>query len=333
MTAPAWMPPLTVLCFGEALIDMRGERHDGGNRYLPQPGGAPANVAVGIARLGGRARFAGQVGADLFGDDIARALAHHGVDVSLLARSGSALTALALVSLDAAGERSFSFYRTGTADLGYRAAQMPQQALADAGIFHICSNTLTEPDIRDTTRALMTRARQAGCLVSFDINYRPQLWPDPAEAPAIIRELAQQADLVKFSREELAELYGGSGPARVRALLDGGSGLVVVSDGAAPVRAYTGTGEIETPAPPVAAVDTTAAGDALVAGLLFRLATEGVSAAGLKWWLAEPGRLSAAMDFAVRCGAFTATRFGAFDALPRQQDLRVPESRNWPEAP
>lgn len=215
--------PFDVLCFGEALIDMRGENVDGQLRFVPQPGGAPANVAVGVARLGGRSGFAGQVGADLFGNQILASLSRLGVDTSLLTQTPNANTALALVALDEAGERSFTFYRDATADLLYEPEQMPDSALAGQPIFHICSNTLTEPVILETTLVLVARARKAGCLVSFDVNYREPLWPDPERAAEQIRALALEADLVKFSREELAELYGDQGNAMVDGLRSRGA--------------------------------------------------------------------------------------------------------------
>ena len=312
-----------VLCFGEALIDMRGEQGEGGVHYVPQPGGAPANVAVGVARLGGRAGFAGQVGNDVFGQMIVRALSGYGVDTSLLATSDSSLTALAVVSLDAQGERSFSFYRTVTADLLYRSDQLPETALKAARIFHLCSNTLTEPAIRDTSRRLVARARQAGCLISFDVNFRPGLWPAWQDAPEIIGQLARQADIVKFSREELEQLYGENASALVDTLREQGVPLLVVSDGAATLRAFAGGETLRVEPPRVSAVDTTAAGDSFVAGLLFRLWQDRVSGAGFRQWLAREGELANALAFASRCGAVTATRFGAFDALPEPNDLKA----------
>lgn len=315
------MMPFDVLCFGEALIDMRGENVDGQLRFVPQPGGAPANVAVGVARLGGRSGFAGQVGADLFGNQILASLSRLGVDTSLLTQTPNANTALALVALDEAGERSFTFYRDATADLLYEPEQMPDSALAGQPIFHICSNTLTEPVILETTLVLVARARKAGCLVSFDVNYREPLWPDPERAAEQIRALALEADLVKFSREELAELYGDQGDAMVDGLRSRGVQLVLVSDGPNALQAWAGERQHTFLPPKVRAVDTTAAGDAFVAALLYQLADQGVTAGQFGAWLARPGNLDRALEFASRCGAIAATRFGAFDALPLRADL------------
>lgn len=310
-----------VLCFGEALIDLRAEPVDGLIRYVPQPGGAPANVAVGVARLGGRAAFVGQVGADVFGDQIRASLAGFGVDTTLLMQSQKANTALAMVALDASGERSFTFYRNATADLLYEPDRMPEVALAGRPIFHVCSNTLTEPVILETTHALVARAQAAGCLVSFDVNYRAPLWPDPTQAPGQIGALARSADLVKFSREELLALYGRRADGLLAELEEAGVPLVLISDGAEPLEARAGGRRHHLRPPMVRAVDTTAAGDAFVAGLLYQLAAAGVNAGSLRQWLTRPGYLDQALAFASRCGAVTATRFGAFDALPSMADL------------
>ncbi len=314
---------LEVLCFGEALIDMRGERVAGQSRFIPQPGGAPANVAVGVAKLGGRSRFAGQVGADVFGDNIVASLSAHGVDTSLLIQSPSARTALSIVALDDSGERSFTFYRTGTADLQYRSEQMPDAAFAGKPIFHFCSNTLTEPAILQVTLALVRRAQDAGCLISFDVNFRELLWPDPDQAPEWIRSMAAEADVVKFSREELVALYGDQGDRVIRELRQQGVLLVLVSDGPNVLCAWSGEGLHQLRPPAVTAVDTTAAGDAFVAGFLYRLATHGVGKSQLGPWLRQAGNLDAALAFASRCGAVAATRYGAFDALPLQVDLQA----------
>lgn len=312
----------TVLCFGEALIDMRGETLDGQPRFIPQPGGAPANVAVGVARLGGLSGFAGQVGADVFGDQIFASLSGFGVDTSLLLQEHRANTALALVALDDVGERSFIFYRNATADLLYESQQLPEKAFAKRPIFHICSNTLTEPGILMTTQRLVRRARESGCLVSFDVNYRELLWQDPALAPDQIRALALEAHLVKFSREELFALYGDRGEALIAELVGQGVKLVLVTDGPNALRAWTENGHESIRPPEVQAIDTTAAGDAFVAGLLYQLADRAVSATDFGYWLAQPGNLVNALIFASRCGGIAATRFGAFDALPTASDLQ-----------
>lgn len=310
-----------VLCFGEALIDMRGEVVSGEQVYIPQPGGAPGNVAVGVARLGGNSGFIGQVGTDVFGSDIVRALVEYGVDVSLTRQTAEAMTALAFVTLDHEGERSFAFYRTETADLLYESGMCPDEALERARIVHFCSNTLTAPAIRETTFSLMRRAREHGCLVSFDVNYRQPLWPAGEVPVAHILKAANMADIVKFSREELEALFG-EGVELPHGLLAEKIRLLLVSDGAEPLQAYS-TGRSFTLYPPaVEAKDTTAAGDSFVAGLLYKLGEQSIDSGAFNDWLGQPGNLEEALTFASRCGAFTTLHYGAFDALPTLHQLQ-----------
>ncbi|MDF0749279.1 carbohydrate kinase [Marinobacter sp. 71-i] len=316
-----------VLCFGEALIDMRGETQSGRRRYIPQPGGAPANVAVGVARLGGSSGFVGQVGVDVFGSDIVSALAGYGVDVSLTRQTTEAMTALAFVTLDHEGERSFAFYRNGTADLLYESGMCPDEALDKARIVHVCSNTLTTPDIRKTTFAMMRRAREHGCLVSFDVNYRQALWPDDEVPAQHILKAAGMADIVKFSREELEALFG-EGADLSGNLLKEGVRLLLVSDGAGPLHAYSPDRKVTVQPPTVEAKDTTAAGDSFVAGLLYGLGRQVADSMAFNDWLEKPGNIEAALAFSARCGAFAAMHYGAFEALPTFDQLQgmIPET-------
>lgn len=316
-----------VLCFGEALIDMRGETVSGRRIYHPQPGGAPANVAVGVARLGGRSGFVGQVGADVFGTDIVKALKTYGVDLSHTRQTADAVTALAFVTLDDAGERSFAFYRTDTADLRYESGMCPGEALEQARIVHFCSNTLTDADIRETTFSLMQRARHHGCLVSFDVNYRAALWPcDEAPASHVLKA-AGMADIVKFSRDELEALFGRDADLSAE-LQARGVQLLLISDGEKPLTAWCRDRTLRLQPPAVEAKDTTAAGDSFVAGLLFWLTGQLTDGVTLPDWLGKTGCLEAALAFAARCGAYAAIHHGAFEALPTPDQLQrvVPEN-------
>jgi fructokinase len=150
-------------------------------------------------------------GRDLFGDLLLRDLAAAGVDTAHTRRTEVANTALAFVSRDAQGERSFSFYRPPSADLLFRESDFDEALFADTAIFHAGSCSLTEAAIAEATLAGMRRARDAGALVSFDMNLRPALWPcgeDPS--PRLWSALAL-ADLVKLSREEMEFLVDKSG--------------------------------------------------------------------------------------------------------------------------
>jgi len=314
----------SVLCFGEALIDFHAEGRDpyGYPRaFVPFAGGAPANVAVAVAKLGGAARFAGMLGTDLFGDLLLDSLHRAGVDTRDVARTGEANTALAFVALDAHGERSFSFYRPPSADLLFRPEHFRADAFADTAVFHVCSNSMTEPPAAETTREGMRRARAAGALVSFDLNLRPALWPRDTDARAQVWPALELADLVKLSAEEFAWLAVDGEPQVLERLWQGNARLLVVTDGPNPLRWFHPDAEGELPAYRVPAVDTTAAGDAFVGGLLQQLAEQRIGAGDLDTLVATLPRLHATLRHAAAAAAIAVTRQGSFSSLPTTDEV------------
>src|SRR5262249_33912618 len=145
-------------------------------------GGAPANVAVGLARLGVAAAFAGKVGDDPFGHFLRNTFAGAGVDTRRMLLSNEARTGLAFVSLMANGERDFMFYRNPSADMLLRWDELPESLFAAARIFHHGSITLIAEPSRTATVVAAAHAREAGCLVSYDVNLRLPLWESEAAA-------------------------------------------------------------------------------------------------------------------------------------------------------
>ncbi len=325
-TPPTGAAPAAIVCFGEALIDFlaRPSSQPGQPRHFVEyAGGAPANVAVAAARLGGNARFLGMLGQDMFGDFIAEQLQSYGVDTRHLRRTAEAKTALAFVSLDGEGERSFSFYRPPAADLLFRDADFRADSFVDAGVFHVCSNSLTEEAIAAATLAGMRRARIAGALVSMDMNLRPSLWPagfDPA--PRLLAALLE-ADLVKLCRSELDFLarHLGGEEAALQRLWHGYATCVLITDGATPIRWHTRTRSGEVPTFRIVPADTTGAGDAFVGGLLQRLSSLGVDASNFAAFLDNPADFAAALRYAAAAGALATTRHGAFAAMPSAADV------------
>ncbi|WHZ20469.1 MAG: Fructokinase [Rhodanobacteraceae bacterium] len=315
----------TVCCFGEALIDFHGTPSGAAPVFTAHAGGAPANVAVAIARLGGRAAFVGMFARDLFGDLLLRELAAAGVDTGYTRRTDAAHTALAFVSHAVDGERDFSFYRPPAADLLFRDGDFDPSIFAAGNIFHAGSCSLTEPAIADTTLAGMRHARTAGALVSFDTNLRLALWPrDEDPAPTIWRALAL-ADFVKVSAEELAFLAAstGSEDAAWQRLWSGNARLVIVTDGARALRWFTPRARGERPAFAVQAIDTTGAGDAFTAGCLYRFAETGLDAAALTAFVDGRDALDQLLRFGATCGALAVTRAGSFAAMPSRAEVEA----------
>jgi fructokinase len=311
----------TILCFGEALIDFHAQDPVVAGRapaFVPYAGGAPANVAVAAARLGASAAFVGMLGADMFGDMLLRDLDKAGVDTRHVRRTDAANTALAFVSHDAQGERSFSFYRPPAADLLFGESDFAGDLFANASIFHCGSCSLTEAAIATTTLAGMQRARAAGVLVSFDMNLRPALWPRDEDPTPRLWAALDAADLVKLSADELAFVAAplGGTAAAIERLWQGQARLLVVTDGAQAIRWYTREADGALPTFTVAAIDSTGAGDAFVGALLQGLTAQAIEASTLDAFGNDGLRRDAWLRFAAVCGALAVTRIGSFAAMP-----------------
>lgn len=308
-----------ILCFGEALIDFHAEGDDGhgfARHFVPFAGGAPANVAVAAARLGGSARFAGMLAEDHFGDFLLDSLQRAGVGTDDVVRTDQANTALAFVTLDATGERSFSFYRGPSADLLFRASHFRPDTFHGLALFHVCSNSMTEPTLATTTREGMQRAHGADALVSFDLNLRPALWPAGVDPLPLVWPALHLADVVKLSAEEFAWLAVDGEQAALDRFWLGRTRLLVVTDGGKPLRWFHPDADGELPGYAVDVVDTTAAGDAFVGGLLCCLAELAPGPDRLDSLVTELPRLHAMLRFAAVAGALTVTRKGSFSAMP-----------------
>jgi fructokinase len=318
----------TILCFGEALIDFQPILPFDPSQpqtFQRHAGGAPANVAVAVASLGGKAEFIGTLGSDPFGDFLLDSLRRFAVGTTHVQRTSAAPTALAFVSLDAKGERSFSFYRSPAADLLFRENKLSASAFRDATILHACSNSLTEEGIAQTTLACMRRARDAGLLVSFDMNLRAALWPPEIDPAPRIRSALALADVVKLSVEELAFLATaiGSESAAMDELRNGNAKLVLVTDGARPIRWYTPDARGRHATYSVRMIDSTAAGDAFSGGLLLGLAEHAIDPSSLPALVADAGRFEQILRFAAACGALATTRRGAFEAMPGRDEVEA----------
>ncbi len=310
-----------VVCFGDLLIDFvpteSGQPLAEVQTFRRAPGGAAANVAVGLARLGAKSAFMGKVGDDVFGHVLADTLRNEGVDTGPLRFDDRARTALAFVSLKADGERDFLFYRHPSADMLFTTEEVDQEAIARAPVFHFDSISMAAPGPRETVLFAADRARQAGKLVSFDANLRLPLWASADDARAGIRQGLERATIAKFSDDELDFMTGSRGATAMRnELWHDGLKLMVLSVGKSGSILVTADAELEIPTFSVKALDTTGAGDGFVAGLL----------AGLMHdldRLDDRDFLYAAGRFANAVGALTTTERGAIPALPRREQVEA----------
>lgn len=303
MSAKVWV-------LGDAVVDLLPES-DG--RLLPCPGGAPANVAVGIARLGGTSGFIGRVGDDPFGALMQRTLLTEGVDITYLKQDEWLRTSTVLVDLNDQGERSFTFMVRPSADLFLETTDLP--CWRHGEWLHLCSIALSAEPSRTSAFTAMTAIRHAGGFVSFDPNIREDLWQDEHLLRLCLRQALQLADVVKLSEEEWRLISGKTQNDRdicalakeyeIAMLLvtKGAEGVVVCYRGQ--VHHFAGMS--------VNCVDSTGAGDAFVAGLLTGLSSTGLST--------DEREMRRIIDLAQRCGALAVTAKGAMTALPCRQEL------------
>lgn len=319
---------IDVVAMGELLIDFvsvaTGASIKDSPGFTKAPGGAPANVAVGVRRLGHTSGFIGKVGNDDFGLFLGETLAREGVDTRGVKYEDRARTMLAFVSLRPDGEREFMFYRHPSADMLLEPSEIDAGLLGEARVFHHGSISLITEPSRSATLAAVEAARAAGALVSYDPNLRLRLWPTSDEARTTILAAANSADIIKVSEEELAFLTGTDGMAEgVRKLrnLVRPECAIVVTRGRWGCALDLAEGEgcsgglwLEVPGFDVRAVDTTGAGDAFVAGLLVGLIEEASGAASIAGTGAAAAGTAPRAGIAGVFGAAAGTGTGAADS-------------------
>ena len=311
-----------LLSLGELLIDMLPQDSQN-SAYLPIPGGAPANVAVGYAKLGGKAAFCGGMGDDYFAKQLTNALEQYNVDTEYLFTIEGAQTAMVIVSLDESGERSFNFYRHQTADLLLTNEHLKRINWDKLSTLHFCSNTLTNTAIAKTTVCALKQAKNNQKIVSFDVNLRYSLWQNSNDIEQNVHACYAYCDIVKLSRDELnflATQRQQSADAYLQSLLELGVKLVFLTDGPAPATVYHNAFNLSEAAPTITAVDTTSAGDAFIAGVLYYL-NHSDNAVPLTDKLNDESIVKKALHFGLRCGSKACLAKGAFPALPTQQTL------------
>lgn len=305
-----------IYTLGEALIDFIPEEKavalKSVSHFERVPGGAPANVAAGIAKLGGHSAFIGKVGEDAFGHCIIDALKECGVDTSLMLTTKECGTALAFVTLDQHGDRDFAFYRNPAADMLLSPEEIDAAWFGKDDILHFGSVDLIEAPVKYAHIKAIDAARAAGALISFDPNVRLPLWPTPEDCRKAILEFLPLADLVKISDDELPFITGIENPEEaITSLFTGAVKTVVLTKGPAGAVFITPDFKAEAPGIPVTPVDTTGAGDAFVAALLYQLSQRQIRPEQLK-----PGDALELLEFANAAGAITTQAKGAIGALP-----------------
>jgi len=306
------------ICLGELLIDFVSTETDcavaDAPAFAKKPGGAPANVACGLAKLGTPAGFIGKVGDDSFGSYLRRVLISNGVDTTLLCVDEYARTTLAFAGVRSDGKKDFFFYRNPGADQRLRPDDIDPGYFAGAAAFHFGSISLGSPDSKAATLRAIELARDHRMLVSYDPNYRPALWPDDETAHGEILEGFRHSHLAKVSDEEWPFVTGTDDFAEGAKLLRSlGPEVIVVSCGDKGAYVNTPAGERFVPGYRVKLVEPTGAGDAFVAMILAELIrlrpSAGLASISLDRW-------HDMISLANAAGALCCTKVGAIPALP-----------------
>ncbi|GAU21952.1 hypothetical protein TSUD_110920 [Trifolium subterraneum] len=308
-----------IVSFGEMLIDFvptaSGVSLAEAPGFLKAPGGAPANVAIAITRLGGKSAFVGKLGDDEFGHMLAGILKENDVKTDGITFDEGARTALAFVTLRADGEREFMFYRNPSADMLLKPEELNLELIRSAKVFHYGSISLIVEPCRSAHLKALEVAKEAGCLLSYDPNLRLPLWPSADEARKQILSIWEKADLIKVSDNELEFLTGSDkiDDETALTLWHPNLKLLLVTLGEHGAKYYTKNFRGTVEAFHVNTVDTTGAGDSFVGALLAKIVDD-------QSILEDEPRLRAVLKFANACGAITTTKKGAIPALPKEED-------------
>jgi fructokinase len=321
-----------VVC-GEVLCDLFAPRAGiplaDATRLVPRLGGAPANVAVQLARLGVGVALVTGVGADPFGERVQRTLQHEGVDLRAVRTIAGRRTGATLVEVDADGERRFFGFREASADLALAVTDVDRpdvrRLLKSVDIVHSGTVSLRTDNARDATRFLQQTGRQHGAMLSVDVNLRPGMYPDRALMLERADGAVAAADILKATREEAAIVLGRRPSTRLVTLAEGllarGPRLVMLTDGDQPMLIATGHHVVERPALAVRVVDATGAGDAFCGAALAALLASGVSAATLSD--VDTATLGQMIEAGRHAGAAAVTRMGATTAMIRRLPRRA----------
>ena len=306
---------MDIVSLGELLVDMfpaeLGRSLVEVSAFRPKPGGAPANVAVSAARLGAQSAFIGKVGDEAFGHYLANVLKQEGVNVSGMRYDPEARTGMAFIAMPDENSYDILFYRNPGADMRLRPDELDRDLLLGTRAFHFGSISLIQEPSRGATLEALDLARQAKALVSFDVNYRPDLW-SRAEARERVMATIPRVDLLKVNEVEVELLTGRTDPVEAsRSLMELGPALCVVTMG--PDGSYFRVAEGDEYVAPfrVDTVDATGCGDAFIAGMLCQLVL------GANWReQLSVARMRDVLRYANAVGALTSLIQGVIPALP-----------------
>lgn len=313
-----------VLCLGEILVDLLADQVGKSllevESWTPYPGGAPANVACALTKLGTSSGFIGCVGQDETGDALVQLLQEVGVDATGVQRTFAAPTRQVYVVRSTVGDRTFAGFgdrdTTEFADTHLQAAQLPVHLFETADFLVLGTLELAYPDSREAIERAIHFAEQHYVKILLDVNWRPVFWLNPDVAPSMIRALIKQVDFLKLSKEEAEWLFDTTDPGAIAHRLGDVEG-VLVSAGEQGCSYFLGENEGKLPGFSVPVVDTTGAGDSFVAGFIHQVSHLGIQQ------LTEPEITKKVVTYASAVGALTTTKPGAIAAQPTATEVQT----------
>jgi len=310
---------IDVTALGEILIDFTpcGKSEAGQRVFEQNPGGAPANVLACLNKCGKKTAFIGKVGDDMHGQFLVDVLNDSGICTEAVVVDDNVFTTLAFVALSDSGERSFSFARKPGADTCLTQGELKEEIIRDSKVFHIGSLSLTAEPAKGTTFKALEIAKEAGCIISYDPNYRAPLWDSKEVAIKGMRSVVSYVDVMKLSDEETTLLTDIAEPeGAAKKLVDMGVSIVAVTLGAEGALVCTKEGSIIVPGYKADMVDTTGAGDSFWGGFLKCLLESGKKPVDIS--------LDKAAEFAKYGNAVASLcveKRGAIPAMPSVQEI------------
>lgn len=312
-----------VLCLGEVLFDLLADQLGRSlqevESWTPYPGGAPANVACALVKLGTPAGFIGAVGEDEPGNALVNLLDEVGVDTTGVQRH-DAPTRQVYVVRDLKGDRNFAGfgeYDTAEfADTHLKAEQLPQSLFQGADFLVLGTLEAAYPESERAIKRALELAEQFDIKILLDINWRPVFWSDPEIAAQKIRELFKQVDFIKLAKEEAEWLFDTSDPGAINYRLNTVEG-VLVTDGENGSAYCLGENEGKLPAFSIPVIDTTGAGDSFVAGFVHQICQQGITN------LKNPETAKKIVTYASAAGALTTLKPGAIASQPTAAEVEA----------
>lgn len=307
-----------VVGMGELLIDFtsEGTSEQGNPIFQACPGGAICNVLSMLSKLGKKTAFIGKVGNDQFGHMLSNTITEVGIDNSGLVKDPNVNTTLAFVHTLENGDRSFSFYRNPGADMMLTKDEVNYELIRESRAFHFGTLSMTSEPVLSATKKAIEVAKESGCMITFDPNYRPPLWKSEEDAKAAMDFGLRNCDVLKISDNEIQFITGKEKyDDGIQDLMDKYNiPLIFLTMGKDGSRAYYKGKSVERPGFKVNAIETTGAGDTFCACAIQKVLNHGLENLNEKV-------LGHILTFANAAAALITLKKGALKAMPSRKEL------------